>query len=394
MKYCVCTARKQLVPNVAPAQEERSFDQFTLLEATENLHQAWMDLTEAQRNMDEVCAIMENIHIAVDLINKFGKDTIPTLNVDGDLEALLQIPENVITAEKAMEGLGDAAKNAWEKVKGFIVRIFDSIKKYLQRKFSARFEYLRRVKALKKDIESKGSQSWSVDNKVSQRTGCYIIKHADYMDLLGKCDKIVEITQPVIMKIVEESKKVETAIASDKYVEWNNSMIKLVGDSIRNLSSPLASVGVFLNVSDDGIVHCYQKRTIKDMVNILTGKRYDDEYASEITDHFHPVNSVDKETTLASAGWTYENAIKAADKLIEHYDRFGHFDEFIMNKTENVNDKFLSALNKVPQDDPVRIKVLKSTFSSMMSFYRICLMLQDYGFYHFLGWARDIAFAR
>ena len=393
MKYSVCTAGKQSVTNVASAQEERSFDQFTLLEATENLHQAWMDLTEAQRNMDEVCAVMENIHTAVDLINKFDKSAIPTLNVDGGLEALLQIPENVITAEKAMEGLGDAAKDAWEKVKGFIVRIFDSIKKYLQRKFSARFEYLRRVKALKKDIESKGSQSWSVDNKASQCTGCYIIKHSDYMDLLGKCDKIVEITQPVIMKVVEESKKVETAIASDKYVEWNNSMIKLVGDSIRSLSSPLASVGVFLNVSDDGIVHCYQKRTIKDMVNILTGKRYDDEYVSE-TDSFHPISAVDKESTLASAGWTYENAIKAADKLIEHYDRFGHFDEFIMNKTENVNGKFLSALNKIPQDDTERIKVLKGTFNSMISFYRICLMLQDYGFHYFLRCARDIAHAR
>lgn len=88
-------------------------NRFELLQAQEELNQAFMDLTDVQKNMNEVCEVMENIHTSVDLIAKYGAAGIEQLNIDGSLEALCGIDAKLITVEKAQEGLGAAAKKAY-----------------------------------------------------------------------------------------------------------------------------------------------------------------------------------------------------------------------------------------------------------------------------------------
>lgn len=133
--------------NVKPMATEH-MDRIDLLQAQEELNQAFMDLTDAQKSMTEVCEVMENIQTSVDLITKYGAAGVEQLNVDGSLEALLQVPAKLITAEKAQEGLGEAAKAAWEKLKGWIKRIIEIVKNFfrsLGKKMVALFDNTKRT---------------------------------------------------------------------------------------------------------------------------------------------------------------------------------------------------------------------------------------------------------
>ena len=110
-------------------------DRLELLQAQEELNQAFMDLTDAQKGMAEVCEVMENIQTSVDLITKYGVAGVEQLNVDGSLEALLQVPVKLITAEKAQEGLGKAAKAAWTAFVEWIKKWYEIIKNFILKVF-------------------------------------------------------------------------------------------------------------------------------------------------------------------------------------------------------------------------------------------------------------------
>ena len=108
--------------------QPKVMDRLELLNAQEELNQAFMDLTDAQKGMTEVCEVMENIQTSVDLITKYGVAGVEQLNIDGSLEALCGVEAKLITAEKAMEGLGEAAKAAWEKFKEIVKTVWLKIK--------------------------------------------------------------------------------------------------------------------------------------------------------------------------------------------------------------------------------------------------------------------------
>lgn len=131
---------------IAPSLEERNFDWLDLLNATDALNQAYMDLTDAQRSIEGIQEIMNNVRTSTELIAKYGSDAIPVLNADGGLESLLQIPEKLITIEKAQEGLGDAAKSAWNTFVEWIKKIGNIIKNF----FSSLFNFHKKSAA---DVE-------------------------------------------------------------------------------------------------------------------------------------------------------------------------------------------------------------------------------------------------
>lgn len=113
-----------------PVQVE-PVDQFELLCLQEGMSSAYEALFDAQKNLDEVQEVMENITASIELITKFGQAGVEQLNVGCGLEELLQIPAKLITAEKAQEGLGEAAKAAWKSLKDWIIKIFNSIKQFI-----------------------------------------------------------------------------------------------------------------------------------------------------------------------------------------------------------------------------------------------------------------------
>lgn len=102
-------------------------DRLELLNAQEELHQVWSDLTEAQKSMTEVQEIMENLQTSIDALTKYGQAAVEQLNVDGSLEALLRVPAKLITVEKAQEGLVDAVKSGFNKFIEFVKWIWQKI---------------------------------------------------------------------------------------------------------------------------------------------------------------------------------------------------------------------------------------------------------------------------
>ena len=95
-------------PEVAPTVESIS-------EAYEGLLTSYMELSDAQRNMDEVCQVMENIDISMRMVKIGGIDAIKLLNADKSLESLVNVTEEKLTVQSAEEGLGDAAKQILNK---------------------------------------------------------------------------------------------------------------------------------------------------------------------------------------------------------------------------------------------------------------------------------------
>lgn len=139
-------------------------DRIELLQAQEELNQAFMNLTDAQKSMTEVCEVMENIQTSVDLITKYGAAGVEQLNIDGSLETLCGVEAKLLTAEKAQESLGEAAKAAWEKFKEwclkaweFIRGIFTKMITFVSNAFNSAKEKIATIKAASKEsIEAAG----------------------------------------------------------------------------------------------------------------------------------------------------------------------------------------------------------------------------------------------
>lgn len=110
-------------PEVAPTVESIS-------EAYEGLLTSYMELSDAQRNLDEVCQVMENIELSMKMIKAGGMDAVKLLNVDKSLEGLLGVAEEKMTVEAAQEGLGDVLKQLIEKVKEYIKKVVAWIREH------------------------------------------------------------------------------------------------------------------------------------------------------------------------------------------------------------------------------------------------------------------------
>lgn len=137
------------------------------------LHDAFEALTDNVRTMDEVCEIVHDTHTALEMISSYGKESVPLLNLNGALEALVGIPEKLITVEKAQEGLGEAAKAAWNKTVEILKKIWNWIKSVVEKLVNMLFsqeaknqEFLSKIAAISPEVFVKAMH----DAKVAKAT--------------------------------------------------------------------------------------------------------------------------------------------------------------------------------------------------------------------------------
>ena len=117
--------------NAIPVSDDFTLD-YDFVVAHDNLMASYEGLTLAQRSVDEVIAIMDNIETSINLLKKYDKMAIPMLNSDAGLEDLMAIPERLITVDKAIEALEGEKKGVFAKfidgVKAFFKWIWDFLK--------------------------------------------------------------------------------------------------------------------------------------------------------------------------------------------------------------------------------------------------------------------------
>lgn len=92
---------------------------------------SYMNLSDAERGMESVCEIINNINTSIALLKDCGTSVISGLNNDSGLEALMGISEKLITAEKAIEALEQEKKSAFEKFKEFVSNAFKFVADFI-----------------------------------------------------------------------------------------------------------------------------------------------------------------------------------------------------------------------------------------------------------------------
>lgn len=104
--------------------------------AYEDLMCSYMELSDAQRNLDEVCQVMDNINLSMQMIKAGGMDAVKLLNIDKSIEGLLGVAEEKMTVQAAEEGFADSIKTAWKKFWEFIKDFFRKVIAYIKMMFN------------------------------------------------------------------------------------------------------------------------------------------------------------------------------------------------------------------------------------------------------------------
>lgn len=146
--------------------QPKVMDRLDLLNAQEELNNAWMNLTDAQKNMEEVCEVMENIQTSVDLITKYGAAGVEQLNIDGSLEALCGVEAKLLTAEKAQEDLLYNMQDAWKRFVTSVRYIWDKIVYWFREKLLAPLVYA--IRDLRDMRKNKATESMSLQPELKQ----------------------------------------------------------------------------------------------------------------------------------------------------------------------------------------------------------------------------------
>lgn len=188
-----------------------------LLDAREAVREAWMDLDATVKQIDEVRTVMNNIDVAFKSIEQFGTGAVPVLNTDCGLESLLDVSTDLVTVDKAVEGLGEAAANAWQKLKELLKKLIEKIKGLFSKRdvvhkaTIANLENIgKKTEEAKAEVKARPDESKVdtdvielVDGRDMTAIGPYIAKCAEtvkwFSELLDRYIKDVMTKDPVIV---------------------------------------------------------------------------------------------------------------------------------------------------------------------------------------------------
>lgn len=126
----------------------------SISEAYEGLLASYMGLSDALRNLDEVCQVMENIALSIQMIETGGMDAVKLLNVDKSMESLLGVAEEKFTVEAATEGFTEAFKEAWAKFKEWCRKAWKWIVDFFTNNAARNKELDAQIESIKKQLNS------------------------------------------------------------------------------------------------------------------------------------------------------------------------------------------------------------------------------------------------
>ena len=130
------------VDPIQASQEEYSFDSLEMLQMRNDIVTTFEDLEDTFKKISAVQDLRTNMLESLELLADYGQSAVPQLNLDKGLETLMNVPEKLITAQKAVEALQneyfasteslrERLNDGWEKVKNFFKMIFEFMMKLL-----------------------------------------------------------------------------------------------------------------------------------------------------------------------------------------------------------------------------------------------------------------------
>lgn len=95
--------------------------------AYEGLLSTYMELSDAQRNLDEVCQVMENLTLSIEMLKTGGSEAIKILNADKSIENLINVDISKATVESVTESLEGATNSAWTKFVEMVKAVYRKV---------------------------------------------------------------------------------------------------------------------------------------------------------------------------------------------------------------------------------------------------------------------------
>ena len=307
-------------------------------EAYEGLLVSYMELSDAQRNLDETCQIMDNIELSMKMIKAGGSGSIKMLNVDRSLEDLVGVAEESITianANIAMEGaFGDAMKSFCAKVKAFFMKIVQFFKNLFSVKEKVVVQYVDRIVEVTKEVP--------VEKTVVKEVQTPAPKEDPYKKTFHN------IASPVLKASAIDTVIQSTAFLIDM-VTGEGWEPRITDEQNRSRSNESIFEEAWNHKVQEGISKGYIVASKNDLMNIRNGDNVssDSEFDAIkfVPDWLNRTNDkywlAKDETSLSMAGYASENDMhnltKLAGKLSEITREIGRYNLKKVDILERVN---------------------------------------------------------
>ena len=224
---------------VAPPQAPMTVEQVSA--AYEDLMCSYMELTDAQRNLDEVCQVMENIELSMKMIKTGGMDAVKLLNIDKSLEGLCAIVEEKLTVQAAEEGLGDAIKTGLNQFVEWIKKVLIAIRDFF---FNKSKVLDAKAAAKEADTNTLNPDDFVGDATVSSMYGF------TYESLASGLLKWRSSFVPALNELSNQLDKLPSLIGGNILDELNHSSQSIA--ALKKVNDCLKDLGIFIGKDGNG----------------------------------------------------------------------------------------------------------------------------------------------
>lgn len=220
--------------------------------AYEGLLVAYMELSDAQRNLDEVCQAMSNIDISMKMIKTGGLDVIKMLNVDKSMEDLFGLAEDKITVKIAEEGFGQVTGELWTKFWEWIKRVAVAVRNFFASMFGFRKkkeEEVQEVASASDDIVIEAIGALFNVNSVARKENIALDRIRSDMEKLGEVITKAAIKEGDIERLSDEIDKLRNRTMKAAN-EWYAEMARFLDNHPKD-ANVITIVNELNNVFDD-----------------------------------------------------------------------------------------------------------------------------------------------
>lgn len=331
----------------APPQASMTVEQVSA--AYEDLMCSYMELTDAQRDLDEVCQVMENIELSMKMIKTGGIDAVKLLDIDKSLEGLLGVAEEKLTVQAAQEGLGDAIKSGFNQFVEWVKKVLLAIRNFF---FNRSKVLVAKAAAKEADTNALNPDDFVGDATVDAMYGF------TYESIASGLLKWRTSFVPALNELSNQLDKLPSLIGGNTLDELSHSEQSVA--ALKKVNDCLKDLGIFIGKDGNGNFGYADKNGN----HISFGELRIEEYLFK----------VQLESTYAQSGWNGKNFIEISKSfaagLKELSTKYAWYSESF-KKAEN---DLIRAVNKSGTD---KYAFMKNLIIDTFKMYRVVGSLES-----------------